>query len=36
LVAFSELSLSIEHGGYQMLRLNSRGLLSPEHEGGKG
>jgi hypothetical protein len=34
-VALSELSSSLEHGGCQILGLNSRGLSNPEHEGGK-
>jgi hypothetical protein len=33
-VALSGLFLSLEDGGSQMLGLNNRRLLSPEHEGG--
>jgi hypothetical protein len=32
-VALSRSSSSLEHGGRQMLGLNSRGLSSPKHEG---
>jgi hypothetical protein len=34
LVVLRGLSSGLTHGGHQMLGLNSRRLLSPEHEGG--
>jgi hypothetical protein len=34
MVALSGSFSSLEHGGHQMLGLNSRGISSPEHEGG--
>jgi hypothetical protein len=36
LVALSRLFSSFKYGGQQMWRLKSRGLVSPEHEGGSG